>query len=228
MRMNVGRWWLAAGLAVLLPVAGFAQTDTEGARVPPPVGEGVRASAQKGAEARRAEAVERFVQQLQKDRPEEFKRLTELRRNDPEGFRKEMRERWMKNRDEISSSEKQEKAEKKAEKKTEKTKKPAVAPEEKACLDLAQKYLACRDSAEAAQLKIPLQAAVETAFDKKTAEQEERLKAASSALELRKGKKAEICGRRVQELLGERRSPPPRKEARRAAAGSGSTPPPLP
>jgi hypothetical protein len=227
MKMNLKHVLVAAGLAVMIPAAAMAQAAGGGQPPPPPAPPAGKAEAPAGAgraagtEARRAAAVERFVQQLRKDRPEEFQRLMELRKNDPEAFRKEMRERLLKNVGETRRTEKPEKTEKTGEKKTERT---AVAQaEDKASLELAQKCRASQNPAEAAQLKAKLQAEVEAAFDKKTADQEARLKAAAAALELRKAKKGEICARRMQELLGERRQ---RSAPRRPASGITPEAPP--
>ncbi len=224
----------AAGMALTIPVAALAQAAEGALPPPPPTAGGMpagRAEAPAGtprvsaAEARRAEAVERFVQQMRKERPEEFRRLMELREKDPTAFRKEMRERLQK-KIEDRRAETPEKPEKATERKAER---PAAAAEDKASLELAQKCRVCQNPAEAAQLRAKLQAEVEAAFDRKTADQEARLKAAAAALELRKSKKAEICAKRMQELLGERRqrSSTPRRPAA-GAVPAAPAPGPVP
>ena len=198
MKMNATKWLVAAGLAVFFPLVVLAQEApaagdgvVPAAKARSPGAEAERGGAP-GRDGRRAAAVERFIQKMKVENPAEFKRLQELRQNDQEAFRKEMRERWQKKNGE--NREEGHKAD---------GKNATLLPEEMACQEVARKYRAAQTPEAAAKLKAELTAAVERTFDARIADQETRLQKAAADLAKRKARKGEVCARRVEELTKE-------------------------
>ena len=136
--------------------------------------------------------VEQWFDRLKEEEPEEFERLTALRRENPEQFRQEIRKR-------VTDRVRERRAEQ-------------VGPEEQECLELSGKYRETADPAAKQEIKDRIRETVRVAFDKRLERTEKwldftekRLAKARADHEFQQQNRDKICENRVEELTADPR-----------------------
>lgn len=203
--MNTRIRILCLGLPVVLAGALWAVEPGIDRPPPPPAGGPAPAGADAGGAGRKAGrdgAGGEFMQRLQRlkaDNPAEFERLKALRENDPEAFRKEVREKFREGgvlgRGEGPAG------------RDGSDMRPRSIPEEEACIELSHKFNEAKDPADKEKLKTDLKAAIAVAFEKRLAAQRERidkmeqsLKSIREQIVAREKNRDDVCKARLEEL----------------------------
>ena len=132
---------------------------------------------------------QRIIERLRQENPVEFARLMELRAKNPEQFRKELRAMM-----------------------DVKVFKGRQTDEDKACLELAVRYRATKVTAEQDKLRAELKTAIAKAYEKRLANQRERLADLEKQLarireqvKQREADRDTICAKRLEELTRDAR-----------------------
>ena len=135
------------------------------------------------------DGMQRLIERLRQENPTEFARLMELRAKNPEQFRKELRTMM-----DI------------------KVFKGRQTEEDKTCLELAARYRAAKETAEQDKLREELKTAIAKAYEKRLANQRERLAELEKQLakireqvKQREGDREIICAKRLEELTRDAR-----------------------
>lgn len=181
---------------------------------PPPTAAGEAGAMGRGGAGRRGpvmDMLEQYRDKLKKEDPAEFERLMKLKDTDPEAFRKEIRERVMRDggmremaRENFANREGMPGG---REGGMRDMMRPRPMPEDEKCLDLARQYHDARTPAEKEKLKTDLQAAINLAFEKRLVTQRERvekmdqqLKQIRDGIATREKNRDKICAERLTEL----------------------------
>ncbi len=132
---------------------------------------------------------QRIIERLRQENPAEFARLTELRAKNPEQFRKELRAMM-----DI------------------KVFKGRQTDEDKACQELASRYRAAKETVDQDKLRAELKTAIAKAYEKRLANQRERLADLEKQLgrireqvKQREADRDTICAKRLEELTRDAR-----------------------
>ena len=132
---------------------------------------------------------QRIIERLRQENPVEFARLTELRAKNPEQFRRELRAMM-----------------------DVKVFKGRQTDEDKACLELAVRYRATKVTADQDKLRAELKTAIAKAYEKRLANQRERLAELEKQLarireqvKQREADRDTICAKRLEELTRDTR-----------------------
>jgi hypothetical protein len=135
------------------------------------------------------DGAQRIIERLRQENPTEFARLTELRAKNPEQFRKELRAMM-----------------------DVKVFKGRQTDEDKACLELAVRYRAAKETADKDTLRAELKTAIAKAYEKRLANQRERLADLEKQLarireqvKQREADRDTICAKRLEELTRDAR-----------------------
>ncbi|MCF7854081.1 MAG: hemolysin XhlA family protein [Candidatus Pacebacteria bacterium] len=168
-----------------------AQGPDEGKHYPGPLqGDARGPGHRRGVGHRELDRVQEFVADLKEQNPEEYERLMDLRREHPEQFRNELRERIhqrMKRR--LGAM---------------------MTAEDKECIELSRKYHQAETDAERRAFREQLRKAVRTAFDarlqrhKEMIEKlEDRVNELKQRMSEREDKRDEICEQRLERLTAD-------------------------
>ncbi|OPZ28997.1 MAG: hypothetical protein BWZ02_01114 [Lentisphaerae bacterium ADurb.BinA184] len=186
---------LALALALLAPLASAQDRPgtPPGDRRPPSARRG-----DDGEPGRRpfADAVrdrgQDWMERMRAENPEEFERLRQLREQNPEQFREEVRGR--------------------VRERLEGNFQARLSPPERECTELSRQFHEAATPEAKEQLKGRIEAAVDKAFDARLAQQKEmlanmekQLRQLREEIEAREQNKAAVCTRRVDELTADPR-----------------------